>query len=177
MIRPIGIAGYRKIAAGERVKPSIAAGSLALDGERELSFSEQDDVTMWVEEAAFRTVDVAAVMQAAAREGLMRHAADKRRHSAPDNATRHSLPLESCALHPRLQRLLLGEKVPEGRMRGVGVHAVTPQPLQVRLLSEAYETIPGMAKREATAGQAAAPSSGLRPPSPRGEGNAQRRAA
>jgi len=47
---------------------------VALDGERELSFSERDRVTIALEEDAFRTVNVAAVMDHAARHGLMRQA-------------------------------------------------------------------------------------------------------
>jgi hypothetical protein len=49
----------------------IAAGSIALDGERELSFSERDQVTLRLEEAAFSTIDVGACMRYAARHALM----------------------------------------------------------------------------------------------------------
>ena len=73
-MRPIGIAGWQRLVAGKSYGPQIAAGSVALDGERELSFSERDRVKIALEEDAFRTVNVAAVMDYAARHGLMRQA-------------------------------------------------------------------------------------------------------
>lgn len=71
-MRPIGIAGWQRLQAGRSYVPQIQAGSIALDGERELSFSERDRVQVALEENAFRTVNVAAVMDHAARHGLMR---------------------------------------------------------------------------------------------------------
>jgi predicted polyphosphate/ATP-dependent NAD kinase len=73
-MRPIGIAGWQRLVAGKSYGPQIAAGSVALDGERELSFSERDRVKIALEEDAFRTVNVAAIMDYAARNGLMRQA-------------------------------------------------------------------------------------------------------
>ena len=73
-MRPIGIAGWQRLVAGKSYGPQIAAGSVALDGERELSFSERDRVKIALEEDAFRTVNVAAVMDYAVRHGLMRQA-------------------------------------------------------------------------------------------------------
>jgi len=73
-MRPIGIASWQKVVAGKSYGPQITAGSIALDGERELSFSERDRVQIALEENAFRTVNVAAVMDHAARHGLMRQA-------------------------------------------------------------------------------------------------------
>jgi hypothetical protein len=73
-MRSIGIAGWQRLVAGKSYGPQIAAGSIALDGERELSFSERDRVQVMLEENAFRTVNVAAVMDHAARHGLMRQA-------------------------------------------------------------------------------------------------------
>lgn len=71
-MRPIGIASWQKLKPGKAYGPQIQAGSIALDGERELSFSERDHVQITLEENAFRTVNVAAVMDYAARQGLMR---------------------------------------------------------------------------------------------------------
>ena len=71
-LRPIGIASWQKLKPGKSYGPQITAGSIALDGERELSFSERDRVQITLEENAFRTVNVAAVMDYAARHGLMR---------------------------------------------------------------------------------------------------------
>ena len=51
---------------------SITDGSIALDGERELSFTRDDDVSIELIPDAFRTVNVSGVMQYASRHGLMR---------------------------------------------------------------------------------------------------------
>jgi predicted polyphosphate/ATP-dependent NAD kinase len=71
-LREIGIETWWRLAAGETVRPATRAGSLALDGERELAFDERDTVCIRLEENAFRTVDVAACMRYAARRGLLR---------------------------------------------------------------------------------------------------------
>lgn len=71
-MRGVGIRGYGALKPGKAVAPEIAAGSIALDGERELSFDEHQDVTIALEDKAFRTVNVSACMQYAARKGLMR---------------------------------------------------------------------------------------------------------
>jgi hypothetical protein len=55
-----------------KYRPSITDGSIALDGERELSFTRDDDVTIELVPNAFRTVNVSGCMQYAARHGLMR---------------------------------------------------------------------------------------------------------
>lgn len=73
-MRGVGIRGYRMLKPGKVMTPEIAAGSIALDGERELSFDEHQDVTITLEDKAFRTVNVSACMQYAARKGLMREA-------------------------------------------------------------------------------------------------------
>jgi len=72
MVREIGIGEWHRFHAGEIARPKIEAGSVALDGEREVSFSERDEVTIRIEEHAFRTVDVGACMRYAAMNGLMR---------------------------------------------------------------------------------------------------------
>jgi hypothetical protein len=54
--------------------PELQAGSIALDGERELSFSERDRVVLTLKDAAFRTVNVSGVMRYAAENGLLRSA-------------------------------------------------------------------------------------------------------
>lgn len=74
-IRPIGIAAWRRIKAGVPHTPATKAGSIALDGEREISFSESDRVAITLEENAFRTIDVGACMGYAARHGLLQRAA------------------------------------------------------------------------------------------------------
>ena len=71
-MREIGIRSYRAMPAKKKFKPEISDGSLALDGERELSFSNKDEVTIELVPNAFRTVNVSACMNYAARHGLMR---------------------------------------------------------------------------------------------------------
>ena len=71
-MRGIGIRDYEPMQPGLKYKPQITDGSIALDGERELSFSHKDDVTIELVTDAFRTVNVSACMQYASRHGLMR---------------------------------------------------------------------------------------------------------
>ncbi|MGE3831931.1 MAG: ATP-NAD kinase family protein [Parvibaculaceae bacterium] len=71
-LRPVGIASWRRFKADEPYTPETRAGSIALDGEREISFSEHDRVTITLEENAFRTVDTGPVMDYAAKQGLLR---------------------------------------------------------------------------------------------------------
>jgi predicted polyphosphate/ATP-dependent NAD kinase len=71
-MRGIGIRDYAPMKPGVAYRPSITDGSIALDGERELSFSRDDDVTITLINDAFRTVNVSACMQYASRHGLMR---------------------------------------------------------------------------------------------------------
>jgi predicted polyphosphate/ATP-dependent NAD kinase len=73
-VRGIAVRGFARLPPGKSVKPEIDAGTIALDGERELSFSPHDDVSIMLETNAFRTVNVSACMHYAARRGLMRAA-------------------------------------------------------------------------------------------------------
>jgi hypothetical protein len=69
LIEPIGIVEVGKLAFDEPARLSVDAGSIALDGEREIVFSEADDITVTLRAAAFKTIDVAAVMVHAASNG------------------------------------------------------------------------------------------------------------
>ncbi len=71
-MRGIGIKSFRTMSAGKKYRPGISGGSIALDGEREWSFSEGDDVTVELVQDAFKTVNVSACMRYAAKHGLMR---------------------------------------------------------------------------------------------------------
>lgn len=71
LVTGIGIETWRRLPAGETVTPQLAAGSVALDGERELFFDPHQEVTIRLADAAFHTVDVAAVMRFATREKLL----------------------------------------------------------------------------------------------------------
>jgi predicted polyphosphate/ATP-dependent NAD kinase len=71
-MRGIGIRDYQPMQPGIKYRPQITDGSIALDGERELSFSRDDVVTIELIPNAFRTVNVSGCMQYASRHGLMR---------------------------------------------------------------------------------------------------------
>jgi predicted polyphosphate/ATP-dependent NAD kinase len=70
LIDEMGIEATARMVPGEVYRPSIRAGSLALDGERELTFSEKDDVAIRLVTDAFATIDVPACMAHAAATGL-----------------------------------------------------------------------------------------------------------
>ena len=72
LVRPIPIAGWQRMVADEPLSVSTEAGTVALDGERELAFEPGEHVTMTLREDAFRTLDVTRCMNVAARDGLMR---------------------------------------------------------------------------------------------------------
>jgi hypothetical protein len=70
LIVPIGVASHRRLALHERVTLAPAAGTLALDGEREIERSPADEVTVELTPGPLR-VDVDAVMARAAADGLL----------------------------------------------------------------------------------------------------------
>lgn len=71
LVEEIGIESWRRLPAGTVLTPELAAGAIALDGERELFFDPHQQVEIRLVDRAFRTVDVAAVMRFAAREQLL----------------------------------------------------------------------------------------------------------
>lgn len=71
MVRPVAIAHWRAMAAGQPFVVAQASGVIALDGERELTFDAGDRVLITLRENAFPTVDVARCMHLAACEGLL----------------------------------------------------------------------------------------------------------
>jgi hypothetical protein len=71
-MRGIGVRDYTAMKPNVKYRPSISDGSIALDGERELSFTRDDDVSIELIPDAFRTVNVSGCMQYASRHGLMR---------------------------------------------------------------------------------------------------------
>lgn len=70
MLRPLAVRAVRRLAADEPVTIIDEAGTIALDGERELEFAPGDRVRITLRENAFRTVDVSRCMRTAASEGL-----------------------------------------------------------------------------------------------------------
>jgi predicted polyphosphate/ATP-dependent NAD kinase len=71
LIEPVGIERVETIGFDTPVTPTVAEGSIALDGERELTFSERDQVSVALRDAAFRTIDIAACMAHAAMNGRL----------------------------------------------------------------------------------------------------------
>ena len=70
LIEQVGIGAVETIEPEAVYLPSVSAGSFALDGERELTFSESDDVSIRLQADAFRTINVADCMAYAAKHGL-----------------------------------------------------------------------------------------------------------
>ncbi len=74
LVEPVPIAHWQTMVADQPLRVALAAGTVALDGERELAFEPGDEVSVTLRESAFYTLDVARCMAAAARDGLMRSA-------------------------------------------------------------------------------------------------------
>lgn len=75
LVLPVPIASWQRMAPDEPFTVQQHAGTVALDGERELAFEAGDRVTVTLRENAFFTVDVARCMAAAARDALLRRPA------------------------------------------------------------------------------------------------------
>jgi predicted polyphosphate/ATP-dependent NAD kinase len=69
LIEPVGIERVETISVDAPMALTVPAGSIALDGEREVTFSERDDVSVTLRKAAFRTIDITACMSHAAMNG------------------------------------------------------------------------------------------------------------
>ncbi|CAG9259908.1 Acetoin catabolism protein X [Paraburkholderia unamae] len=72
LLRPIPIHGWRRMVDGEPMRVRQRAGVVALDGEREFTFSQKDCLAITLRERAFRSVDVARCLHYAATQGLLR---------------------------------------------------------------------------------------------------------
>lgn len=72
MICDIGISSWQSMPADQEFDVELAAGVVALDGERELTFDASEKVSVTLREGAFPTVDIASCMHIAACEGLFR---------------------------------------------------------------------------------------------------------
>ena len=71
MIEPVGYREVKTIEPGVIYRPSISAGSIALDGEREMTFDEGEDVSIRLQLDAFRTVNVSDCMNYVAQHNLL----------------------------------------------------------------------------------------------------------
>ena len=69
LIERFGIEQIKTLSFDDPRPLSMSAGTIALDGEREISFSESDAVSVTLRESAFRTVDVPSCMAHAAGRG------------------------------------------------------------------------------------------------------------
>ena len=79
LIEEIGVGSLETLIPGTIYRPGVAAGAFALDGERELTFGEADEVSIRLEVDAFRSVNVSACMADAAGRGLLVHDPNGRR--------------------------------------------------------------------------------------------------
>jgi predicted polyphosphate/ATP-dependent NAD kinase len=66
LIETVGVQRVETISFDTPMRLTVPTGSIALDGEREMTFSQQDYVYVTLREAAFRTIDVAACLAHAA---------------------------------------------------------------------------------------------------------------
>ena len=71
MVTAVGVTDWRRMPAGVPFVPEVKAGSIALDGEREVSFSARDRVSLTLRDDAFRTVNVGGCMRFAAQNRLL----------------------------------------------------------------------------------------------------------
>jgi predicted polyphosphate/ATP-dependent NAD kinase len=72
LVLPVAVAHWQRMVADEALPVAAVAGTVALDGERELAFEAGERVTMTLRENAFDTLDVGRCMAVAARDGLLR---------------------------------------------------------------------------------------------------------
>lgn len=72
LMAPLGVDSVHRIEPHEPVALDARAGSIALDGEREVEFSERDAMSVVLDDRGPFTVDVDAVMRRAAAAGLLR---------------------------------------------------------------------------------------------------------
>lgn len=72
MVRSVPIASWQRMVADQPMTIAANAGTVALDGERELAFEPGQTVQVTLRENAFLTVDVARCMAVAAEQGLLR---------------------------------------------------------------------------------------------------------
>jgi len=71
LVVPVSVAEISEIGPKEVSKAKTLKGTLALDGEREIEFSESDSVKIWLDMNGPITVDVHKVMQLAAKHRLL----------------------------------------------------------------------------------------------------------
>lgn len=71
LVLPVGVVDWRPLRLGEQVRLGLSGGVVAVDGERDIELRPGDSATVRLRADGPRCVDVAAVMAAAARRGLL----------------------------------------------------------------------------------------------------------
>lgn len=71
LLRRVAVKRWKRLPADQAVRVSQPGGTIALDGERTLPFAAGDVISVWLREAAFRSVDIAACLRHAAQNGLL----------------------------------------------------------------------------------------------------------
>jgi len=69
MVEAVGVRDWSRMLPGHAIPISAEAGTLALDGERELELAQHDSATVTLRTGGFRSIDVGSVMQWAAASG------------------------------------------------------------------------------------------------------------
>jgi hypothetical protein len=70
LIVPVGVQRHTPLATGERVEVTGGAGTLALDGEREITIRQQDRVAIRLHPQGPRVIDPQRVLALAAQQGF-----------------------------------------------------------------------------------------------------------
>ncbi|HZI39049.1 MAG TPA: acetoin catabolism protein X, partial [Acidimicrobiia bacterium] len=78
LIEPVAVSSSGRLHPDETVTVAHRGGVVALDGERELELRPGDRLTVTLRCDAFRSIDVAACMRAAALQGLFHHQPNER---------------------------------------------------------------------------------------------------
>jgi len=71
LVLPVEVADLRPLRPGRPVTVATRAGVVAVDGERELEFGPDDEVTIVLDPAGPHCIDVGTVLSVAARDGLL----------------------------------------------------------------------------------------------------------
>lgn len=67
LLAPVGIASLQEMGRGEVYTIPVSAGTIALDGEREIEFGEADCLKVWLDTRGPRVIDVFKTMELAVR--------------------------------------------------------------------------------------------------------------
>jgi predicted polyphosphate/ATP-dependent NAD kinase len=71
MLAPVGVRDVADLAIGECRRSGVPAGTVAVDGEREIEFGPADPVTVALTAAGPRVIDIARTLRLAADDGLL----------------------------------------------------------------------------------------------------------